>query len=415
MSVAHLNTYTIDGDLDNQLTIASVAASVGDVIVVFASGRTNTIKANWTTPTWNGETFNVLQDFVSADPTCVEVFILKCASSATANIVLNADQYTGCHGHAHVYSGAFGAIFYDAVVSQYVDTGTYSLPSIAITGMTANDIAVNALLATGWDAGYSDVSATTHTPNGTQRALTESTQPGSRRMYSATNTGTGSVTASYSKSSGSQPQFTLVGFRLYEAGASVTIDSTPTDIRIAESRTIRVTAPTTAMTAGNTSVKIDDVGNAAITPSAVTNISGLTYDVVFTVTDEYAGLPYSAAGYGIIVTTTDGSVTSSNVPFLPDTGNDYVTLTDVSATDIESSPALEVADQVEWTNAAVIDIDSEGKVTSSEASATFEFRVWDHDDSTWGDWAEATWGSGGSESNQNGVIVLGIINDGVIL
>ncbi len=136
---------------------------------------------------------------------------------------------------------------------------------------------------------------------------------------------------------------------------------------------------------------------------------------MFTVTDEYAGLPYSATGYGIIVATTDGSVTSANVPFLTVTGNDYVTLTDVSATDIESSPALEVDDQIEWTNAAVITIDAEGKVTSSEASATFEFRVWDHDDSTWGDWAEQTWGSGGSESNQNGVIVLGIINDGVIL
>lgn len=197
-----------------------------------------------------------------------------------------------------------------------------------------------------------------------------------------------------------------------ESGSAVTIDDEPTDVRVTESRTIRVTAPTTAMTAGNTTVKINSSGNSAITPSAVTNISGLTYDVVFTVTDEYAGLPYSATGYGIIVATADGSVTSSNVPFLPDTGNDYVTLTDVSATDIESSPALEVADQVEWTNAAVIDIDSEGKVTSSEASATFEFRVWDHDDSTWGDWSEATFGDA-EPSDGGGITSAGLTSAGI--
>ena len=196
------------------------------------------------------------------------------------------------------------------------------------------------------------------------------------------------------------------------SAAGVTIDSTPTDIRIAESRTIRVTAPTTAMTTGNTTVKINSSGNSAITPSAVTNISGLTYDVVYTVPDEYAGLPYSATGYGIIVATTDGSVTSANVPFLTVTGNDYVTLTDVSATDIESSPALEVLDQVEWTNAAVIDIDSEGKVTSSEASATFEFRVWDHDDSTWGDWSEATFGDA-EPSDGGGITSAGLTSAGI--
>lgn len=196
------------------------------------------------------------------------------------------------------------------------------------------------------------------------------------------------------------------------SAAGVTIDSTPTDNRVTESRTIRVTAPTTAMTTGNTTVKINSSGNSAITPSAVTNISGLTYDVVYTVPDEYAGLPYSATGYGIIVATTDGSVTSANVPFLTVTGNDYVTLTDVSATDIESSPALEVADQVEWTNAAVIDIDSEGKVTSSEASATFEFRVWDHDDSTWGDWSEATFGDA-EPSDGGGITSAGLTSAGI--
>lgn len=196
------------------------------------------------------------------------------------------------------------------------------------------------------------------------------------------------------------------------AVAGVTIDSTPADIRVTESRTIRVTAPTTAMTTGNTAVRIDDAGNSPITPSAVTNISGLTYDVVFTVPDEYAGLPYSATGYPIIVTTADGSVTSANVDFLPVTGNGDVTLTDVSDTDIESSPALEVDDQIEWTNASVITIGTDGKVTSTEESATFEFRVWDHNDSTWGDWAEVVFGEGGG-GGSGGITISGLSSSGI--
>lgn len=144
-------------------------------------------------------------------------------------------------------------------------------------------------------------------------------------------------------------------------------------------------------------------------------MSGLTVDIAFTVTDEYAGLPYSATGYPIIVTTTDGSVTSANVDFLPVTGNGYVVLTDVSDTDIESSPALEVDDQTEWTNSAVITIDAEGKVSSTEESATFEFRVWDHNDSTWGDWAEVVFGEGGGggSTGSDSMIEYGLSNYGV--
>jgi hypothetical protein len=185
------------------------------------------------------------------------------------------------------------------------------------------------------------------------------------------------------------------GFRSIAAdgfAAEVTIDDIDSPIRVTEPVTARITVAATAPTTGNTDVYVNADTNAAITPDSVTLVSGLIYDVVFAVPDEYAGLPYSATGYPVIISTVDGDATSDSIPFLPVTGNDYVTLTDVSATDIESSPALEVDDQIEWTNADVITIGDEGKVTSLEASATFEFRVWDHNDSTWGAWAEQTWG-----------------------
>jgi hypothetical protein len=239
----------------------------------------------------------------------------------------------------------------------------------------------------------------------------------------------GTLVGTYNQSglSGLFAGFTLRGgtFRTwtlnYSSGPVLTIDSTPADIRVTESRTIRVTPPTTAITTGNTSIYINADTAAAITLSSVTTVSGLTVDIVFTVPDEYAGLPYSATGYAIIVSTADGDATSANVPYLPVTGNDDVTLTDVSATDIESSPALEVDDQIEWTNAAVITIGADGKVTSTEESATFEFRVWDHNDSSWGDWAEVVFGeSGGSTGvltasslTTSGLTVAGLTRSGL--
>lgn len=188
---------------------------------------------------------------------------------------------------------------------------------------------------------------------------------------------------------GSKKRFT---WAVAPATAAVTIDDTDTDTRVTEARTVRITTPSTLATDANTTIKIDDAGNDAIVPDSVNVVSGLTVDVVFTVPDAYAGLPYDNTGYVIIVSTADGDATSAAVPYLPATGNGDVILTDVSNTDIESSPALEVDDQIEWTNSSVITIDSEGKVTSTEESATFEFRVWDHNDSTWGDWASVEFG-----------------------
>jgi hypothetical protein len=197
--------------------------------------------------------------------------------------------------------------------------------------------------------------------------------------------------------------------------ASVTIDSTPTDIRVTESRTIRVTAPTTAMTTGNTSVKIDDAGNAAITPSAVTNISGLTYDVVFTVPDEYAGLKYDTTGYPIIVTTADGTVTSGNIDYLPVTGNDYVNATSVPGDFDTSLGTLAIGDQVEYeTNSGEISVGADLLITSTNPNTTFSARAWDATDSTWGDWALQTLGGGGGGGIQVKSNYLGI-GIGIIL
>lgn len=86
------NYSTSSSSLVNQLTLSSVAASSGDVIIVVVSGRTNSQTMNWTTPTWNGETFTVVDEYLDGDPVNLEVFSLKCASSGTFNIVLNSSD-----------------------------------------------------------------------------------------------------------------------------------------------------------------------------------------------------------------------------------------------------------------------------------------------------------------------------------
>lgn len=202
--------------------------------------------------------------------------------------------------------------------------------------------------------------------------------------------------------------------------SAVTIDDIDSPIRVTEPVTAQITVAATAPTTGNTDVYINADTNAAITPDSVTLVSGLIYDVVFTVPDEYAGLPYSATGYPVIISTVDGDATSANVPFLPVTGNGEEVLTDVSDTEIESSPALEILDQVEWTNAADLEdetpsgiiIGSDGRVTSYSDATTFSFRVWDHDDSTWGDWAEATFGDA-EPSDGGGITSAGLTSAGI--
>lgn len=280
--INHLNTYTAFDSFNNSLTIASVAASAGNVITIFVSGRNNSDKSNFTTPTWNGEIFTVVREYSNTDPAEIELFVLKCVSSGTFNIVLPADQWTACHAHAMVFSGSFGSSFFDAPVVQTVGDTTYSLPSINITGMTVNDIAVNALLATGWAPNtYDDVSSTTHTPNGTQRALTETTHPGSRRMYSATNTGSGSIAISYSKSDGGQPQFTLVGVRLYENGATVdTLGDGNTTVRVGGTHPVSTTGLgdlTTASTVGGLSI----VSASAPAGDGTITLAGFTIGQVY--------------------------------------------------------------------------------------------------------------------------------------
>jgi hypothetical protein len=219
--------------------------------------------------------------------------------------------------------------------------------------------------------------------------------------YNADNVGAGGIRA--------------IGFDYLDASA-LTINTTPANNRVTESRTIRATAPTTAITTGNTTIKINSADNSAITPTSVTVVSGLTVDIAYTVPDVYAGLPYSASGYPIIVTSTDGTVSSSNVPFLPVTGNGYVTLTVGGNGDFNTSlGTLAAGDQIEWTNIAVItDVSSSAAITSNLAVTTFSARAWDDTDDTWGSYALQTWGASSDANDSGGLTSYDLTSSGLV-
>lgn len=185
----------------------------------------------------------------------------------------------------------------------------------------------------------------------------------------------------------------------YTDAAAVTIDDTDADTRVTEPRTVRITVDSTAPTTANTNIYIDADTNDAIVPDSCTLVSGTTYDIVFTVPDEYAGLPYDNIGYPIIVSTVDGDATSGDVPYLPVTGNDFVVLTSAPGDFGTSLGTLAVPDIIEWeTNGGDITVNSDGTITSTNPNTTFEARAWDATDSTYGAWALQTLGSGGSGS-----------------
>lgn len=198
---------------------------------------------------------------------------------------------------------------------------------------------------------------------------------------------------------------------------AVTIGTTPSDIRVTESRTVRITALGTALNTGNVGAYINSKTNAALTPSAVTLVSGNTYDVTFAVTDAYAGLKYDLTGYPVIISTPDGDATSGNIPYLPVTGNDFVNITAGPGDFTVSLGALASGDQIEWeTLGGDIDVDDECIITYTGADPdglTFDVRAWDDTDDTWGDFATQTLTTGGGGGESTGITFNGISASGI--
>ncbi len=188
----------------------------------------------------------------------------------------------------------------------------------------------------------------------------------------------------------------------------VTIDDSPASMRVTESRTFTITGLGTTLNTGNVDAYVNADTNTAITPSSVTNTTGDTYEIVITVPDAYAGLKYNLTGYPVIISTPDGDATSGNIPYLPVTGNDFVNPSAVPGDVIVSSGTYNVGDQAEWdtlgtvnisgTDYPIITVNADSTFTyrgSDPDGVTFDLRIWDDFNSTWGSFATQTLSTGG--------------------
>jgi hypothetical protein len=311
-----LDTYTPSAPInfDNKVILDDVAASVGDVILVGVTGRRAAAVITFTAPTWNGEAFSAVDEITGNNPIGLQVFRLKCASAGTFDIQINADDFGPLNGIALVYSGTFGDS-YTAGVQRAAWTGSvaYSLPSVDVADVGAGDIVVNFLSALGENDGFSDVSSVLHISNGTQRALSENESTISKRLYAATNTGTGSVTAAYSTSDEEEhPMYRMVAFRLFEEAESA-IDSYPETVRSGQTGIDYETSGLTSVT----SILIGDLEADSISDS-----SGVGTHSMPGLTDET-----EHELFGIKTVTFNGSLTTNTI-FLPPEGYDFVELGD---------------------------------------------------------------------------------------
>lgn len=413
-----LDSYKYESDFDNKFVLSNVVANAGDVIVIGVSGIRNAICFDFATPTWNGETFEIVSEVILEHP--LSVFILKCASSGTYTITSTADNYGGVAATATVFSGSFGSSFFDAAVLASWTTGTYNLPSATVTGVGASDVVCVFLGVSEQNISGDAFPTTIFTSNGDEQIVATTTVK-SGRMYACTNTGTGSVVASFTKSDSGQPSWRMAAFRLYESGGGgVTIDEEPVDIRVTEGRTFTITGLGTVLTTGNVDAYVNADTNAAITPNSVTNTTGDTYEVVITVPDAYAGLKYDLTGYPVIISTPDGDATSGNIPYLPVTGNDFVNITVGPGDFTVSLGALASGNQIEWeTLGGDVDVDDECIITYTGADPdglTFDVRAWDDTDDTWGAFATqalTTGGGGGGSGTITDIATYGVATYGL--
>jgi len=107
----------------------------------------------------------------------------------------------------------------------------------------------------------------------------------------------------------------------YTASASLAIDSEPTEVRATESFSIDVSNPATAPTTGNTTGNLN--GLTGIAPDSVSG-SG-PYTITWTLPRTTAKL-FDGTGYTFDIDIDGETVSTSTLPYLPQTDWDYITL-----------------------------------------------------------------------------------------
>ena len=222
----------------------------------------------------------------------------------------------------------------------------------------------------------------------------------------------------YSRRNDNDSPAVIESFSSGAAVATFSIDAEPTDIQPDDTALeITVSGQATTPTTGNSVVRLDGATGTVLNLTSVRDDTGGVYTLIFDAPAHNAmpDLAYDAAGYTLHVTIDAETNETAEIPFIPPTGYGYVTLTDVTNSDLTALPALVASDQVEYELATspdswTVSISALGIITLSGGvntidGDTFDVRAWDSTDDTWGPFAEQTGTTVAASGNYTDLIV----------
>lgn len=341
MAITLVNSYTSNfgDDWTTTFNIASVAASSGNVIFAAYSTRStgNQIAA---APTWNGETFTLLHSSAN-ESSQVNVYTLKCTTSATATVNCAPTDWSQGAGIVCVYSGdiASSGTFLTPVVSFEDSTTTpWAAPSSSITTTTA-DLVLDFLFAANQDAVGDNLTGGTFTQGGGQSTPISIAHANNYigNVLNSSKAGASSSTAT-SWTLSQQPRYVYVLTGI--AGTSgASVDTYPATVRSGQTGIAYATT-------GLSSVSAITVGSLSAT--SLSDTSGDGTHALPGLVDTVAHQLY---GTKTVTVTGVGGTPTTSTSFLPPTGWDYVTLSGTLNTTTTGvlnsfSPAAVVTDQI---------------------------------------------------------------------
>ena len=249
----------------------------------------------------------------------------KVASSEPSTYTITSVTIKQIYVVAHSGRSGLSTPIYTGVTSD--QTSNYAT---ALTGYTA--VADDDVLIIGNHASDTASSATSFAPPTSYTERNESIGAWlTHAMFTrdALSSGaTGSISYDTVITGGNAAGFGVV-IPLAAVAGGLTLDSTPADNRVTESRSVTVSTPAVVPTTGNTEIKLtDDTGQAA-TVDSVTGSDPYVINYTFPRT---TAKKLDATGYPIYIEVAAENVTSANVPFLPVSTQRFIDLSSPVAT-----------------------------------------------------------------------------------
>lgn len=218
------NSYDV-GFANNLFTVGDVTAASGNYILVIINNDEQP-PATIAAPVWNGITlpqifapvtsFSAAASGIAGDDlfTKTSFFGGFVNSSGTEDVSASLSEYRFGHIVCLVIDGADVSTPLSSLSTQQVWT-PWSDPSRTVASVASGDLVISVLAAALWDNGYSDVPATTWTPNAGQTSLINSSIAVTKvgRLILSSKSGSGSVDVGYAPSAG-EPVFASFAFAI---------------------------------------------------------------------------------------------------------------------------------------------------------------------------------------------------------